>query len=179
VKARHARSSEGAAVKERVARLATEIRQILGEIVTRQEIKDPRVQAAGLITITHVRLTGDLRQATALFTVHGADAAALARVREGLNSAGGYLRHRLGKELSVRAIPSVSFEVDQVFELEERVDAALKDIAAEGSGGGAEGGQADEDENEDDEDENEDENEDEDGSGGGGGGGGGGMTREG
>jgi ribosome-binding factor A len=120
-------------VKERVARLATEIRQILGEIVSRQEIKDPRVQAAGLITITHVRLTGDLRQVTALFTVHGADAAALGRVREGLNSAGGYLRHRLGKELSVRAIPTVTFEVDRVFDQEARVDALLKDIAADGS----------------------------------------------
>ena len=61
-------------MKERVERLAMEIREILGEIVTRQEIKDPRVQDAGLITITHVRLTGDLREATALFTVHGADA---------------------------------------------------------------------------------------------------------
>ena len=41
-------------MKERVERLAMEIREILGEIVTRQEIKDPRVQDAGLITITHV-----------------------------------------------------------------------------------------------------------------------------
>jgi ribosome-binding factor A len=115
-------------MKERVERLATEIRQILSEIVTRQEIKDPRVQEAGLITVTHVRLTGDLRQATALFTVHGADAAALARVRDGLNHAGGYLRHRLGKELQVRAIPTVSFEIDRVFEQEAKVDALLKDI---------------------------------------------------
>jgi ribosome-binding factor A len=138
-------------VKERVARLATEIRQILGEIVSRQEIKDPRVQAAGLITITHVRLTGDLRQVTALFTVHGVDAAALERVREGLNSAGGYLRHRLGKELSVRAIPTVTFEVDRVFDQEARVDALLKDIAGDagadedkdGNGDGNEGADGD------------------------------------
>ena len=92
-------------MKERVERLAMEIREILGEIVTRQEIKDPRVHDAGLITITHVRLTGDLREATALFTVHGADAEALKQVRKGLNSAGGYLRHRLGKQLTVRAVP--------------------------------------------------------------------------
>ena len=71
-------------MKERVPRLAMEIREILGEIVTRQEIKDPRVHDAGLITITHVRLTGDLRQATALFTVHDADRPALDRVKKGL-----------------------------------------------------------------------------------------------
>jgi ribosome-binding factor A len=117
-------------MNQRVQRLGMEIREILGEILTRQEIKDPRVQNAGLITLTHVRLTGDLQQVTALFTVHGADAATLARVREGLNHAGGYLRRRLGRELSVRIVPTVRFEVDQVFETGERVDAILKELAA-------------------------------------------------
>ena len=123
-------------MKERVERLAMEIREILGEIVTRQEIKDPRVQDAGLITITHVRLTGDLREATALFTVHGASAASLEKVRKGLNSAGGYLRHRLGKELSVRAVPTVSFEIDRVFDSEEKVDSLLREISQQGQGAG-------------------------------------------
>jgi ribosome-binding factor A len=118
-------------MKERVPRLATEIREILGQIVARQEIKDPRVQDAGLITITHVRLTGDLRQATALFTVHDADKAALERVKKGLDHASGYLRRRLGQELSVRTIPTVSFEIDRVFDQEARVDALLKEVAQE------------------------------------------------
>jgi ribosome-binding factor A len=117
-------------MKERVARLAAEIREIIGQIVARQEIKDPRVQDGGLITITHVRLTGDLRQATALFTVHAADARALARVKQGLDHASGYLRRRLGQELSVRTIPTVSFEIDRVFDQEERVDALLREVAA-------------------------------------------------
>ena len=117
-------------MKERVARLAAEIREIIGQIVARQEIKDPRVQEGGLITITHVRLTGDLRQATALFTVHDADARALARVKQGLDHASGYLRRRLGQELSVRTIPTVSFEIDRVFDQEERVDALLRQVAA-------------------------------------------------
>ena len=116
-------------MNQRVQRLAMEIREILGQIVTRQEIKDHRVQNVGLITLTHVRLTGDLQKATALFTVHGLDQAALRNVRDGLNHAGGYLRRRLGKELSVRTIPTVTFEIDKVFEQEERVDAILRDIA--------------------------------------------------
>src|SRR5687767_13438725 len=118
-------------MNQRVERLAGEIRHILGEILARQEIKDPRVQDAGLITLTHVRLTGDLREATALFTVHGADDAKLVRVCRGLNHAGGYLKRRLGRELSVRSVPSVSFEIDRVFEQEAKVDALLKDIAGE------------------------------------------------
>jgi ribosome-binding factor A len=118
-------------MNQRVERLSAEIREILGEIITRQEIKDPRVQAAGIVTITHVRLTGDLRQATVLFMVHGADAAALGRVRDGLNHASGYLRRRLGKELSVRTTPSVAFEIDKVFEQEDKVESLLREIASE------------------------------------------------
>jgi ribosome-binding factor A len=116
-------------MNQRVQRLAMEIREILGQIVTRQEIKDHRVQNVGLITLTHVRLTGDLQKATALFTVHGLDLAGLRNVRDGLNHAGGYLRRRLGKELSVRTVPTVHFEIDTIFEKEERVDALLREIA--------------------------------------------------
>jgi ribosome-binding factor A len=116
-------------MNQRVQRLAMEIREVLGQIVTRQEIKDPRVYDAGLITLTHVRLSGDLQKATALFTVHGADKQALWKVRDGLNHASGYLRRRLGRELSVRTIPTVHFEIDSVFESEERVDALLREIA--------------------------------------------------
>jgi ribosome-binding factor A len=89
------------------------------------------VQEAGLITFTHVRLTGDLRQATVLFMVHDAGAETLARVRDGLNHAAGFLRHRLGKELSLRTIPTISFEVDRVFDQEDRVDALLRQIASD------------------------------------------------
>jgi ribosome-binding factor A len=143
------------AMNQRVERLAGEIRQVLGEILARQEIKDPRVQEAGLITLTHVRLTGDLREATALFTVHGANKAKLTRVMRGLNHASGYLKRRLGRELSVRAIPSVTFQIDQVFDQEEKVDALLRQIqqetpvaasAEDGEGDGSRDGSGDGDE---------------------------------
>src|SRR5450755_3610343 len=69
----------------RVERVAAEVRGVLGEVLSRDEIKDPRVRGAGLITVTHVRISGDLQHASALFTVHGLDAAALEKVRQGLN----------------------------------------------------------------------------------------------
>ena len=62
-------------MSQRVERVAGEVRAILGEALARDEIKDPRVRGAGLITVTHVRVSGDLRHARALFTVHGMDAA--------------------------------------------------------------------------------------------------------
>lgn len=113
----------------RVERVAGEIRQILGEILVRQEIKDPRVCRAGLITITHVRITPDLRQARVFFTVHDADDEALARVRQGLGSAAGYMRRVIGQQLRMKATPLLTFEIDRVFEQEAKIDALLREVS--------------------------------------------------
>lgn len=114
----------------RPERVAEEIRVIVGEIIVRQEIKDPRVLGAGLITVTHVRVTGDLRQAYVSFMVHGAEGKALKEVCKGLNHAAGFVRHRL-KQLRLKALPSVEFRIDRVFATEERVDQLLREIGAE------------------------------------------------
>ncbi len=116
---------------QRQERVAGEIRAILGEALIRGEVKDPRVQGAGLITLTHVSLTGDLRQARIRFIVHGADDARLEECALGLNRAAGHLRHVLGARLSTRSIPKLEFEVDRVFEAEEKVDALLREIGQE------------------------------------------------
>ncbi len=116
-------------MSQRTERLAGEIRAVLGEALARGGIKDPRVQDAGIITFTHVRLTGDLRQARAFFTVHGADESAMERVRQGLTRAGGYLRHMLGQRLGTKVTPSLTFEIDRVFEQEAKIDALLRQVA--------------------------------------------------
>jgi ribosome-binding factor A len=113
---------------QRSERVAGEIRQILGELIVRQEIKDPRVRGAGIITFTHVRISGDLRQARAFFTVHGMDDEALERVRQGLASAAGFLQRRVGDRLRLKSTPALTFEVDRVFEQEARIDALLREV---------------------------------------------------
>jgi len=116
-------------VSQRVDRVAGEVRAVLGEVLARDEIKDPRVRGAGLITVTHVRVSGDLRHARALFTVHGLDAAGLDRVREGLDHASGYFRRAIASRLRMKVAPAVTFEVDHVFEQAERVEKLLHEIA--------------------------------------------------
>jgi ribosome-binding factor A len=118
-------------LNQRVERVAAEIREIIAGALTRGEIKDPRVRQAGLITVTHVRLTGDLRDAHALFMVHDADQETLERVREGLTSAAGYLRRLIGGQLRLRVTPSLTFVIDQVFEQEERIDALLREVGGQ------------------------------------------------
>jgi ribosome-binding factor A len=114
---------------QRTERVAGEIREILGEIIVRQEIKDPRVRGAGIITFTYVRMSGDLRQARAFFTVHGMDDESLDRVRQGLASAAGFMRRRIADKLRLKSTPSLDFEVDRVFEQEARIDALLREVS--------------------------------------------------
>ena len=117
-------------MSQRIERVQGEVRAILGEVLARDEIKDPRVRGAGLITVTHVRVSGDLRHARAMFTVHDADAAALERVRQGLDNASGYFRQAIARRLRMKVAPAVKFEVDKVFEQAERVEKILREEAA-------------------------------------------------
>ncbi len=136
------RSGQARAPSTRTERVAGELRAIIGEVIARREIKDPRVQGAGLITVTHVRVSGDLRQAWALFTVHNAGDAELDHVREGLDHASGYFRHAIARRLRLKVTPALSFEVDRVFEQATRVEQLLQEIASE-TGGAATASDAD------------------------------------
>jgi ribosome-binding factor A len=113
-------------VSQRTERVAGEVRAVLGEVLARDEIKDPRVRGVGLITVTHVRISGDLRHARALFTVHDLDPAGLERVRAGLDNASGYFRQAIARRLRTKVSPSVTFEIDHVFEQAERVERLLR-----------------------------------------------------
>jgi ribosome-binding factor A len=121
-------------MSQRTERIAGEVRAVVGEVIARQEIKDPRVRGAGLITITHVRMSGDLRQARALFTVHGAGELELERVREGLDHASGVFRYAIGRRLRMKVTPHLTFEVDRVFDQAAKVEELLREVGPVGGG---------------------------------------------
>ena len=116
-------------MSQRTERVAGEIREILGGMLVRGAIKDPRVRDAGLITITYVRISGDLRQARAFFTVHGADEAAAEKVRVGLQSAAGFMRRQVGERLRLKSTPGLDFEVDRLLEQEAHIEQLLREVA--------------------------------------------------
>ena len=116
---------------QRTERIAGEIRNVVGRMLSRGEIKDPRVSAAGIVTFTHVRVTGDLRSARVFFTAHDADEAALERIRQGLGSASGYIQRAVARALRMKVTPLISFEIDRVFAQEAKIDALLREIASE------------------------------------------------
>ena len=92
---------------ERQARLGDRIRVVLAERLEKG-LRDPRL---GFVTITDVRVTGDLQLASVFYTVLGSDEEREASA-QALKSATGMLRSELGKHLNVRLTPSLEFIPD-------------------------------------------------------------------
>ncbi len=92
---------------ERQARLGDRIRVILAERLEKG-LRDPRL---GFVTITDVRVTGDLQHASVFYTVYGTDEER-ASSAEALKSATGMLRSEVGKHLNTRLTPSLEFIAD-------------------------------------------------------------------
>jgi ribosome-binding factor A len=108
----------------RKVRLAATIRAELADIVAR-DLKDPRVHAAGLLSVTRVDLSPDLRSARVFVSLTGDDAAAGAAIA-GLTSAVGFIRGEVARRLSLRRAPELRFFHDKTVEAVARIDALLK-----------------------------------------------------
>ncbi|MEG0875868.1 MAG: 30S ribosome-binding factor RbfA [Oscillospiraceae bacterium] len=91
----------------RLDRTNDDIQIVLSELL--RSIKDPRINQ-GMISVTRVETTGDLRYSKVFLSVLG-----LENEKEffkGLKSAGGWLRREMGKRLSLRYTPELVFELD-------------------------------------------------------------------
>jgi ribosome-binding factor A len=104
--------------------VAETVRQVITDALVRGEVRDPRV---GLVTVTDVRVTGDLGHARVLVAVPGEEAERL-RAIEGLRSAAGFLRSKAARSLSTRTVPELHFELDRGVEHAARVDELLDEI---------------------------------------------------
>lgn len=108
----------------RPEQVAETVRGVIAEALAR-EVRDPRV---GLVTITGVRVSGDLSHARVLVTAHG-EAADRARALEGLSHAAGFLRSRVARALATRIVPELHFELDEGAAHAARIDALLGQLA--------------------------------------------------
>ena len=82
----------------RIGRINEEIQRELAAQIRR--LKDPRVSATGMVSVTRVDTTGDLRYARVYISV--LDKAQEPAVLKGLKSAAGFLRRELGSALGLR-----------------------------------------------------------------------------
>ncbi|SDJ17787.1 ribosome-binding factor A [Frankineae bacterium MT45] len=104
----------------RARRLSGRIKQIVATFVETQ-IKDPRL---GMVTITDVRMTGDLHDATVFYTVFG-DEEAQRESAAALESAKGVMRSEVGRLTGVRFTPTLTFILDAVPETAKHIDDLL------------------------------------------------------
>ena len=107
---------------ERVQKLA---RQVLGELIL--ALKDPRV---GFVTVTGVRVTPDLRHARVAVSVLGDEEARKASLA-GLESAKPVLRAELGRQMRMKYLPDLVFELDEGADRAERIEELLHRIHEE------------------------------------------------
>jgi len=106
----------------RTDRVGALLQSALSEVLLRG-VKDPRV---GMVTITGVKLSPDLKHATIYVAAHG-DAAAQARTLAGLTSARPYLQSQAGRRLGLRFTPEMRFEIDPTIGTAERLEQLLRE----------------------------------------------------
>lgn len=106
--------------ESRVRKVQDRIQQTVARMLARR-IKDPRL---GFVTITDVRVTGDLQHASVFYTVLGDDADRK-NAADAFESATGILRSAVGKALGIRLTPTLEFILDALPESAAALEDAL------------------------------------------------------
>jgi len=107
----------------KLARINDDIQLALSRML--REIKDPRVQQ-GMISVTRVETTGDLRYAKVWLSVLGMSDEK--EFKKGLKSASGWLRRELGSSVKLRYTPELVFEVDHSIEYGAHISQVISSL---------------------------------------------------
>jgi ribosome-binding factor A len=99
------------------------MRQVLSEAIP--DLKDPGL---GFVTVTGVRTTSDLAQATVWISVLGPEREQ-ARTLRALERAGGVLQGRIAQQLRLRRTPQLSFAYDHAVERGVRMTRLIDELA--------------------------------------------------
>ena len=115
----------------RQGRLGEEIRKIVSDMLLR-ELKDPRL--SGMISISDVEVTRDNSYATCYVTVldlSGDEEAVQKReqdVLDGLDSAKGMMRKKIGRQMKLRRVPELQFKLDKSMDYGRRIDEVIRSL---------------------------------------------------
>lgn len=119
---RHKNATRSGAPSQRQVRVGEALRHALVRILEHAHFRDPDLAGVS-ITVTEVRASPDLRNATAFVTpLGGRD---MDKVVTALNRAGGYFRRELAREVVLRYVPEITFEPDTSFDYSSRIECLL------------------------------------------------------
>ena len=107
----------------RMRRVNEAVRAVVAETVS--ELKDPRI---GLVTVTSVQVTRDLREGVVYVSVLGNETKRRATLA-GLESAHGVVQGRVARELGLKRTPQLTFEYDPSVERGVRMTALIDELA--------------------------------------------------
>ena len=111
------------APSQRTLRVGELIRHALTEILTRDHMRSPVLERASL-TVTGVDVTPDLRQATVFVMPLGGGEAE--EVIAELSRHAGAIRGELGRRITLKFTPSLTFRIDPSFDEADRIEALLR-----------------------------------------------------
>lgn len=106
-------------MSQRKARVEHAIREALTGLIA-SEVRDPRVRAATLLTVTKVELNVDMSVANVYVSIVGDDATADGAV-EGLKKAAGFLRGPVARELQMQRAPELRFVHDVSVDMSDKL----------------------------------------------------------
>ena len=107
---------DGKAQSQRQLRVSEQIRHALAWVFERGEMRDPELNGI-VITITEVRISPDLRNATVyIFLRNNSDSTQIRKVLSVLSKASPFLRKRVAETVYLRKIPKLNFCVDNSFD---------------------------------------------------------------
>jgi ribosome-binding factor A len=106
---------------KRATRVAQLLREVISEIITTQ-LKDP---AVGMVTITRVKLSDDLKNARVYFSILGNEQQRQNTI-EGLGRSANFIRAEAARQVNLRHAPSLQFIYDDTLDYVENIENLLK-----------------------------------------------------
>ena len=118
----HDRSPRTGTPSQRQLRVGEELRHALAQLLRPGELRDPALRDAN-ITVTEVRVSPDLKNATAfVMPLAGSNSD---EVMAGLKRSAPFLRARLARMVELRQAPNIAFAFDTAFDTAARIAALL------------------------------------------------------
>lgn len=108
----------------RPERVGQEIQAAIGQIVTRGDLRDPRI---GFITITGVKVSPDLRVARVYYSMIGTPQER-EETQKGLDAAKGFIRREVTSVVNLRVSPEIFFSFDESVGEGDKIDRLLREV---------------------------------------------------
>jgi ribosome-binding factor A len=126
---------------DRTDRIASEMKRVVSDII-RTELKDPRIPV--VTSVTRLKLAKDLKFAKIYVSFFGNEAEKKGAM-QALKASAGLIRYQIGQKMTIRALPELTFALDESIEYGSYMTERISQVRAEDKLKEAKAGEAAED----------------------------------